>query len=164
MSRLTVKLLWLSIWFFNVVPVALASDRAQDIVVACTQLVTDYAFYRDRPNADAVASLFTADATFNLMGKQFVGREAIRARVAAGAGGAVFRHLVSTINIEVSNSGESARGVTYVVVYRGSAADLPQELPERPTIGEYHDEFRLTQEGWKIAKRAFVPVFLSTQP
>lgn len=54
---------------------------------ACRQTVLDYAYYRDRPDADGVAALFTDDATFTLGADKFVGREAIRARIQAGVQG-----------------------------------------------------------------------------
>lgn len=125
----------------------------------CTQLVTDYAFYRDRPDAEGVANLFTEDAVFHLMGAKFEGRSAIRERVAAGIGGPVFRHMMSTVNIRVD--GASATGVSYVTVYQGVAGDTPQSMAQPMAIGEYHDRFVRTKSGWKIAERNFVPVFLS---
>lgn len=132
-----------------------------EVAAACSQTVMDYAFYRDRPDADKVAELFTPDASMSLLGEVFAGRGAIRDRVAAGAGGAVFRHLISTINIVVNEGGLGAQGVSYVTVYRGSASDLPQPLPDRAmAIGEYHDRFVMSHNGCQIAERAFVPVFL----
>ncbi|NKB98174.1 MAG: hypothetical protein GKR90_06720 [Pseudomonadales bacterium] len=157
--------LWLSICIVaGATQAAHAADESQAAIDACTKLVTDYAFYRDRPDADAVAILFTADATMDLFGQKFAGREAIRDRIAAGVGGPVYRHFISTINIEVSANGRSAIGVTYVVVYRGDESELPQTLTEPVAIGEYHDQFQRTRDGWKIAARVFVPVFLPVQP
>lgn len=138
------------------------ADARRDAIEACTQLVVDYAFYRDRPDADGVAELFSEDATFTLLGTEFKGREAIRARVAAGVGGPVFRHLISTINIRLSEDEREARGVTYVTVYQGQSETLPQTLRKPMVIGEYHDRFVQTGVGWKIAERVFVPVFLPT--
>ena len=128
---------------------------------ACTQLVTDYAYHRDRAEADHVAALFTEDAPFTLFGNTFAGREAIRQRVAAGKGGPVFRHMMSTTKIILDESGERATGVAYVAVYQGSAEATPQSVPVEPAIGEYHDKFVKTEEGWKIEERNFVPVFLN---
>ena len=128
----------------------------------CTQLVTDYAYFRDRPDADRVAALFTDDAKFSLMGTHFNGREAIRKRVAAGQGGPVFRHMMSTIKIQVAATGDQATGVSYVTVYQGSAEALPQGMLAPMAIGEYHDQFVKTDQGWKIATRTFQPVFLNT--
>ncbi len=138
------------------------ADAHQDTIEACTQLVVDYAFYRDRPDAEGVAELFSEDATFTLLGTQFKGREAIKARVAAGVGGPVFRHLISTINIRPAEGGREARGVTYVTVYQGQSETLPQTLTKPMVIGEYHDRFVQTDAGWKISERVFVPVFLPT--
>lgn len=141
--------------------VAVQREVHKDAVSACTQLVTDYAFYRDRPDPEGVAQLFTEDAQFSLMGSVFSGREAIRDRVAAGVGGPVFRHMISTINIEPAATGDRATGVTYVTVYQGKDDALPQAMSVPMAIGEYHDRFERTAEGWRIAERNFVPVFLS---
>ena len=149
------KLLFLTL----VLPTFAFADS--DAVRACTQLVTDYAFYRDRPDANGVANLFAEDATFTLMGTSFSGREAIRKRVEGGVGGPVFRHMMSTINIEVDGSGDSARGISYVTVYQGSPDPTPQPMTAPMAIGEYHDKFVKTATGWKIAERNFVPVFLT---
>jgi len=138
------------------------ADAHQDTIQACTQLVIDYAFYRDRPDAKGVAELFSEDATFTLLGTEYKGRQAIRARVAAGVGGPVYRHLISTINIRPAKGGREARGVTYVTVYQGQNETLPQTLTKPMVIGEYHDRFVLTDTGWKISERVFVPVFLPT--
>lgn len=157
--------LWLSLCLLaGATQLTYAAEESRGAIDACTQLVMDYAFYRDRPDADAVANLFTADATMDLFGQKFAGREAIRDRIAAGVGGPIYRHFVSTINVEVSEDARSASGVTYVIVYRGDESELPQTLTEPVAIGEYHDQFQQTPDGWKIAARVFVPVFLPTQP
>ena len=124
---------------------------------ACRELVTGYAFHRDRADGDAVGALFTEDATFDLMGEVFRGRSAIRARVDAGASGPVYRHLMSTVHIELTGP-ETARGVSYVTVY-SAPGPLPATLAAWAAIGEYHDDFVRTPDGWKIQRRTFVPTF-----
>ena len=78
-----------------------SSAAVQNISIeqACSKLVRDYAYYRDRPDPQAVAQLFTENAQMHLMGQVYQGRDAIRARTAAGIGGPVYRHLMSTIRI-----------------------------------------------------------------
>ncbi len=62
---------------------AYANDDTASIKQACRDLVLDYAFYRDRPDATGVVNLFTEDGVIELLGDQFVGKEPIRALPAA---------------------------------------------------------------------------------
>ncbi len=135
------------------------SDQIRSIENVCRSLVLDYAYYRDRPNAGAVANLFTKDAQLTVLGQTYFGREAIRKRVQAGQGGPIFRHMMSTIRVFVE-SAQSATGVSYVTVYSHSPGDLPRPIDTPLAVGEYHDVFVRTQAGWKIKERTFVPVFM----
>lgn len=143
-------------------PIAAVGDIRLGIERACTDLVLDYAYFRDRQDADAVAELFTADAVLQVLGQDYVGKEAIRARIAQGQGGPVFRHMMSTIRIFIDDDGH-ARGVSYVTVYSAAAGELPRPLGAPLGVGEYHDRFVYTDAGWKIQHREFVPVFMPEQ-
>ena len=144
---------------------AQAADPEDEIRTACTDLVLDYAYYRDRYDADAVADLFTQDAVLEVFADTFVGRAAIHERLAAVKNPPTIRHLMSTIRIFLltpqnpSELVERARGVSYVTVYSAPPGDLPANTAQFLGMGEYHDEFVRTKAGWKIARRTFVPVF-----
>ncbi|MEM7077023.1 MAG: nuclear transport factor 2 family protein [Pseudomonadota bacterium] len=127
-----------------------------DVRKACTDLVLDYAYYRDRPDADALAALFAEDAELSVLGQTYVGREAITARLRGAENGPSFRHLMSTIRIFPVDA-TFARGVSYVTVY--SAPHGASEVEGFLGMGEYHDEFVLTEQGWRIAAREYVPVY-----
>ena len=129
---------------------------------ACTDLVLDYAYYRDRADAQAVADLFTADALLRVLGQDFDGNAAIRSRIEQGRGGPVFRHMMSTVRIFVEDE-DHARGVSYVTVYSAPAGELPRPLGAPLGVGEYHDQFVRTEAGWKIQRREFVPAFMPEQ-
>ena len=149
----------------SVVAEALSVDAAAKsapltaIEQACTDLILDYAYYRDRPDADAFADLFAEDAELRVLGQEYVGREAIGDRLRNAAGGPVFRHMMSTIRVFVQDDSH-ARGVSYVTVYSAAGGTLPRPLTQPLGVGEYHDDFVRTDEGWKIQRREFVPVFL----
>ncbi len=127
---------------------------------ACEELVLNYAWYRDRMDADGFGSIFSRDARLEVLGEVFEGRDAIRQRLIDGKDGPMTRHLMSTIRIFPEDS-DTARGVSYVTVYIAPRGDLPRALEDDPAIGEYHDRFERTAEGWKIADRRFVPVFMN---
>ncbi len=125
---------------------------------ACTDLVLDYAYYRDRPDAAGVANLFTEDARMTVLGQTFEGRQAIHDRIVAGADGPIFRHMMSTIRIFPQDEA-TATGVSYVTVYNAPRGEGPQPVERFAGVGEYHDKFVRTADGWRIAEREFVLVF-----
>jgi len=123
---------------------------------ACRQLIMDYAWYRDHPDADApeaYGALFTEDAELSILGDTFKGREAIRERLTVSTGSTV--HLMSTIRIN-KVSDVSATGSSYVTVYTAPPGPGPHDVSGYAAIGEYHDEFRKTSVGWQIARRVLV--------
>jgi hypothetical protein len=126
---------------------------------ACEATVLDYAYYRDRPDAQAVANLFTEDAVLQVLGREYAGREAIHERIVAGTGGPVFRHMMSTIRIFPIDA-DLATGVSYVTVYSAPRGDGPVPVDSFAAVGEYHDEFVRAGADCKIKRRVFVPVFL----
>ena len=126
---------------------------------ACEQAVLDYAYYRDRPDADNVAKLFTSDGTFKMAQDVFSGRDAIHQRIKDAEGGPVFRHMMSTIHIEQSGE-DTARGVSYATVYLAPPGELPITITDFAALGEYHDEFVRQGEGCLIRNREFIQVFV----
>ena len=140
-----------------------------DMVVSCTQVVNDYAWYLDHPGEDmdatsrAFASLFTEDAELKLANAQlveetFIGHDAIASRFLQGRDTTRFLHVTS--NIRVVQTGETtAVGTNYVTVYihpiGGSMAENSIQ-----GIAEYRDEYRVTDEGCKISNRfAYLRLF-----
>ena len=47
-------------------------------------------------SSSSLPALFTKDARMEVLGQTFVGRDKIHARIEAGIGGPVFRHLISS--------------------------------------------------------------------
>lgn len=132
----------------------------QSLEAACEALVLDYAYYRDREDvqlaAQGVATVFTEDATLTVSGQSFTGRQAIFDRIADQTNPPLFAHLMSTIRI-FPESATKATGVSYATVYVAPRPKDGSALAEGfAAVGEYHDEFRLTNQGWRIAKRTFI--------
>ena len=121
-----------------------------DVYRACTNLVYGYAYHRDNFNADEFAMLFTEDARLSVLGQTWNGRDNIRERINSIRDGNTGRHEMSTIYIEQVNEYE-ATGVSYATIY--SAPPGEDTVSGPAFIGEYHDKFVLTDEGWKIAER-----------
>ena len=136
-----------------------STSPQQSIEAACEALVLDYAYYRDREDlqlaAEGVSSVFTEDATLTVNGERFQGRGAIFDRIADQANPPLIAHMMSTIRI-FPQSASQATGISYVTVY---VAPRPKDGTASAegfaALGEYHDEFTLTPQGWRIAKRTF---------
>ena len=130
-----------------------------DIVRACERLIADYAYFRDREEAEPYAAVFAVDGVFEFRGARFVGRKAIRQRLVDAAGQVVTRHVMSNVRITPIDA-DNAEATSIVTLYQGDRSTPPIEVPGMLGIGEYHDRFVRTDEGWKIAHRKFVDVFV----
>ena len=140
-----------------VVPAA----QAQEVYRDCTNLVLDYALYRDRFDAAGFAGLFTEDGSLTVGGQTWVGREQIHGRIVALNTGSSIRHLMSTVRITPVDE-THATGVSYATIYSSPAG--VNTVTGFTLMGEYHDEFVRTAEGWKIAKRVLHTVYNEVQP
>ena len=137
---------------FGLIPASYAADVYRD----CSNLVTDYAYYRDRFDAVGFSNIFTEDASLTVGHQTWVGRDNIRARIEGLDQSGSIRHLMSTIRIEPIDELHAA-GVSYATIYTAAAGANSTE--GFAVIGEYHDNFVLTDEGWKISKRELKSVF-----
>lgn len=149
MTRRLLQALFLSCFF---IPASYAEDVYRD----CINLVTDYAFYRDRYDAENFSSIFTDDASLTVGNQTWVGRSNIRQRIEGLDSSTTIRHLMSTIRIEPIDE-LHASGVSYATIY--TSADGGNSTEGFAIIGEYHDEFVLTEAGWRIQQRVLHPVF-----
>jgi 3-phenylpropionate/cinnamic acid dioxygenase small subunit len=113
--------------------------------------VSRYVICVDSGRLDQILSLFTAEATFEVDGRTYQGREEIRS-IFTGAATVLsdhpgpqrlVRHMITTHEIDVSSQ-SAARSRCYFIAFVGDR--LSQ-------WGRYHDEFELVDGNWKIAKR-----------
>ena len=143
-----------------------ATERA--IVAACNDLVDAYAIARDRFDTDAYAATFATDGVLVLPDGTYTGRAAIAARLTAESGKTIAQHFMSTREIVVDDA-RHARGVVYAMIFveplpAGRADDTPVPTSGPVAVGMYHDNYQLTDRGWKISRREFKPTFLWRQP
>lgn len=130
---------------------------------ACSRLQYQYCQFADRRMVDEFVGLFTSDATIEVPGMSpFSGHAAIRASIQAlGSLPLVYRHITTNSLIEVIDD-TRARGSCYLVVFNSEAnvegaGPCPSGIPS--TVGEYHDSFQRTAQGWRIRSRRLVRVF-----
>jgi len=146
------RVMFTALLMITAIPISFAADTEKD----CTNLVLDYAYYRDRPEPEKFSKLFALNGSLSVGGETWVGRQAILDRLEDSRDGPVYRHLMSTIRIFPVDA-DHATGVSYVTVY--NAPPDKRSVEGFAAIGEYHDNFIRTDEGWKIESREFVPVF-----
>ena len=125
---------------------------------ACERLMTDYTRFVDFGEAGRIADLFTADGIWEADGVQMVGRDAIRAGFSArqGVERRTSRHVCTNVAVDVLGPHE-ARALSYLVNYRhdsrSGTAERPAPVDHPKFVGEYHDRFVHTADGWRFAHR-----------
>ncbi len=153
LNRFLVVLLLISTPFGFVV----AGQSVEDL---CGRLALDYGWYRDHPEGmkDAYADLFTEDAELSFGGRTFNGRKAIADNMTENRDRVTSVHLMTNIRV-TPTSDTTAIGESYAMIFFTPASPGPHLVEGYSVVAEYHDEYRLTESGWKIAKRTLVPRF-----
>ncbi|MEL7538545.1 MAG: nuclear transport factor 2 family protein [Pseudomonadota bacterium] len=138
------------------------------IEAACDELIDQYAIARDRFDAESYAAVFADDGVLVLPDATYRGRAAIAARLRQGAGKTRSQHFMSSREIRVIDS-RKATGLVYAMIFIEAlppavSADQALTTDGPLAIGAYHDEYRLTERGWKIARREFRTNFVWENP
>lgn len=125
-----------------------------EATLAVQALVGRYAHLADAGRMEECATLFAPDATVLVIGKERTGRAAIQGwleAMAASSGARVGKHIVSVVVVEAGQSGHaSARSD---MLYVSAAPGTPWQVL---AIGEYHDQFVESAQGWCFARREIV--------
>lgn len=135
------------------------------IAAACRETILRAAAGADAGDADAVAASFVLDAVLERPDTPPIhGRDAIRRSYASRSPDRLTRHLVTNTLVEVAGVCE-AHATSLVLLWSGSTNDMPgphgRPADTRQVIGEFHDVFKLTSEGWRIAYRKALFVLYS---
>lgn len=137
----------------------LTAAQKREIIFDCTQLVYDYGYYRDLRDPAGFSGIFTEDARFQGGGKWYSGRMEISHHVLEDDMSSVSMHLMTTVKI-IPLDKDNATGVTYAAVaHEPGVKGAPADLQNFQVLGEYHDKFRRTADGWKISERTFAVIF-----
>ncbi len=119
--------------------------------------VTDAVMMRD---FDRVASLFTPDGAVRWphIGKEFVGREEIRAGIEWGQG--LWEFFVQNVHPGVVRlDGDTAVGRVYIQEF-GRMHNGDSHL----NYAMYHDRYQRTSDGWKFSERVYEVRYLDPTP
>lgn len=118
---------------------------------AITDLIHAYCDHFDRNEPEAVAALFTKDATIDYGPEAvtIVGSDAIAPTLAAGLERtfAATSHHVSNIQISF-DAADAARAVSYLYAWHHYVDDSP----DGQLWGRYRHRFKRTASGWRIAE------------
>lgn len=125
---------------------------------ACERLIMEYARRVDHGESSRIADLFTADGRWEGTGLVLEGGDAIRTWFTKREGltRRVSRHLCVNVAVDVLGD-EEARSSCILVNYRHDRAEgdltLPAPAAVPKFVGECHDRFRRTDDGWRFASR-----------
>lgn len=119
-------------------------------------LIARLAHLADYGDLDEYMSLFTKDAVWDFVdtsnrGAAAIREDRVRRREQGGQGpGTHTRHLNTTLWIEVDGSDEATAHSYFLYVQSADTA------PSLGLTGRYHDTFRRTPDGWRLAHRRIV--------
>jgi SnoaL-like domain len=124
------------------------------------RLVIEAAWRVDIGQPDTLNELFTADGELNLGESTLKGREAIRnwgRELAEAHPYGCIRHVCGNMRF-VDTGDDTAEGVTILTVFMEEGDGLGSAVPW--VVGEDHDRFVRTPEGWRIASRPWKALFV----
>jgi hypothetical protein len=125
--------------------------------VELSRLVNEIAWRIDHGRADTVWQLFTPAGTLDSSGDPLVGQDEIRRwGEERSQSSAKTRHICSGMRFEY-NGPDKAVGSTLLTVFIGEEPKVSAAIPS--VVGEDHDEFVRTADGWLFASRRFEVLF-----
>ena len=131
------------------------------IFSACAQLTAAFAVLVDHHRYEELGELFTEDCRFERPGALLTGRAELVAFMDQRDRAQLTRHVCAPPLI-LTKSNDSTRGITYLTFYQGETKEVgPGKLVGAVAFAEYHDLFRKTHDGWRIAERRVVPIMMA---
>lgn len=133
----------------------ISAEHILAIEWACEKLGRLFAIHSDRSDFESLAALFTEDGVYtrpSVPDVEIRGRDSIY-QAFLERPPLEIKHLVSNCVVDVL-SPDSAKGVSYITFL--AAPRTEQALPLTAGsihVGEFHDHYVLTPEGWKISER-----------
>lgn len=129
----------------------------------CARLAIAWARFVDLHDNAAVVALFADDGVLHAPGGQEIaGHAAILAALGTRSANRVTRHMLAPPFITMTGADE-AQGVISFTVFDGfkdtHKGTGPMPLQPPVTVGEFHQTYRRTPDGWRIASHRNVQVF-----
>lgn len=138
----------------------LSRDIERIIESDCGALAVRYYHLIDRDRFREAADMFTPDGTFTRAGKTMVGPEEVLVGLNERAAGAVIRHLVSNLVVDVISADRAdVRYDLSVFIQKGAADGGKPGVPPMNYMRDCVDEFGLNPKGWLIKRKHTDPIF-----
>lgn len=123
------------------------------------RLMNEYCFSVDRGDLDGFASLF-ANGSLEIIGDPagpMRGSDAVRRmldNVTLYDGKPLTKHVMSNLQIDVDENGDSAVAECYITVFQA----VPPDFPLQPIfLGHYRDNFEKIDDSWRFSSRQISP-------
>ena len=124
---------------------------------ACQSISVQFGRLQDERRHDELAALMTADATYVRLGEELTSKAFIEWIKTTPPHKT--RHFVTPTAFSIVEE-NLAKGVTYYTLYLyNGSEEMPYPLEGPFVVGEYHEEFARTDDGWKIRRREARIVF-----
>ena len=141
---------------------AMSEAERAAIIAACTELMLRYAWTIDHRDFDGYCALFCEEMSLKMPGQPATtSRAALRKGLEFRPKDLTSRHVITNPLVEVIDD-KTARGACYLSLYRlNGAPDANGLLPlkQPAAIGEYHDTYAKTAEGWRFKTRELRMIF-----
>lgn len=145
----------------------LTQDELVAMIIGCERLEHDYAIYRDRGDAEAFANIFTEDGEWaRSNGRIIKGREVISEYVNSLDRSEPEAHMQLTGTVQIKPvDATTANGISYAIVLEApiTEAGLPATNNAFQVGSESRSVYKLTEDGWKIAKREYTTLFVDPE-
>jgi hypothetical protein len=123
------------------------------------RLVLEHAWRTDNGRADTIYELYTEDGVLDVGTGALVGHDAIREwgrKLVEAPPWGTIRHSCSNLRF-VADGPDAAEGSCVLTVFMETGPGQGATLPWN--VGEDHDRFVRTDEGWKFVSRRWVNLF-----
>ena len=127
--------------------------------VQLSRLVTEHAWRADNGRADTIHELYIDDGELSLGPSSLRGREAILEwgrQLVENPPWRSIRHVCGNMRF-VSDGPDEAEGTTILTVFMVAGSETATTQPF--SVGEDHDCFVRTEEGWRFVSRRWVELF-----
>ena len=128
-------------------------DQIETLAIkdACQLVSLRFGRLQDASQHDDLAGLLTADATYVRLGEELTVEKFIDWIKTTPPNKT--RHFVTPTEVEILDE-NTAQGLTYYTIYLyGGDDEAPYPLEGPFVVGEYHERFARTDDGWKISRR-----------
>jgi hypothetical protein len=127
--------------------------------VQLSRLVLEHAWRADNGRADTIHELYVDDGVLDLPPAPLRGRQAIHEwgrQLVQAPPWRIIRHVCGNMRF-VTTGENTAGGTTVLTVFMVAGPGAATTQPF--AVGEDHDEFVRTEQGWKLVSRLWVELF-----